>query len=387
MRALITHPGASWSTADVFDGLCYGLTQHGVDVVPYRLDHRIEVAQKALWAVWRKASKINAATPKPTTADILAHAGMGALEMALRQQVDVVIVVSGVLLQPDVLTLMRRASFKVFVLFTESPYDEAHEVALAARADGCWTHERTSVEALQRVCPHAWYLPHGWHPERHRHEKTANDLPCHDVVFVGSGFPERITFFNRIDWTGIDLGLYGIWEGFGLKDELLRCIKSGPISNEQAAALYLNAKIGLNLYRSPRGCSNHGESLNPRAYELAACGCVSISQYRAESADLFSALVPTFETPQEAEVLIREWLTLPAARDAIAALLPERVAECSWNYRADQVIWNLEQEARSIVSGPGPDLPVAQSDDRVFEGVTADIAQWTSSPAWSEATP
>jgi hypothetical protein len=41
LRILAIHPGASWSTADVFDGLVYGLKAHGVTVIPYRTDERI----------------------------------------------------------------------------------------------------------------------------------------------------------------------------------------------------------------------------------------------------------------------------------------------------------------------------------------------------------
>ena len=32
MKVLAVHPGASWSTADVFDGLTYGLREIGVQV-------------------------------------------------------------------------------------------------------------------------------------------------------------------------------------------------------------------------------------------------------------------------------------------------------------------------------------------------------------------
>src|SRR5678815_3044190 len=123
VKILLVHPGASWSTADVFDGLNYGLKENGVQVEHYRLDKRIAVSHAALFTAWRKMKKEEPDLPKPNQADIMYHAGVGALEMALRYQVDVVFVVSAMMLHPDVIVMMKRARLKVVVLFTESPYD------------------------------------------------------------------------------------------------------------------------------------------------------------------------------------------------------------------------------------------------------------------------
>src|SRR6185436_10611187 len=107
-----------------------------------------------------------------------------------------------------------------------------------------------------KVNPHVGYLRHGWHPGRHfvgvgdQHP----DVPSHDVVFVGSGFPERVQFFNAIDWSGIDLGLYGSWKGLGLTKAIEATLpRSGPVDNRTTAALYSKAKVGINLYRTSKG--------------------------------------------------------------------------------------------------------------------------------------
>lgn len=297
MRVALAAPDIAWAISDIEAGLRYGLTQQGVEVTMGRLDALVPMA------------------------------------------VDAVVIVSAIHLTADVIARLQRAGVGVYIVFTESPYDHAHELATAALVDGCWTHERAMVDAFSAVNPRVAYLPHAWHPERHGVEMDA-DVPAHDVVFVGSGFPERITFLNAIDWTGIDLGLYGIWEGFGLKDALEPCIKSGPIDNTTAAALYRTAKIGLNLYRRT---THPVESLNPRAYELAACGAFSISEHRAESGDVFGELVPTFRAPAEAEALIRRWLADDAGRARIARQLPARVAMATWGERGHQVCADLAQ--------------------------------------------
>jgi spore maturation protein CgeB len=350
MRILLCHPGASWSTADVYDGLLHGLRENGADVVTYRLDTRIEASHKALHWLWRTKKKEQPDLAKPNTVDVIYHAGVGALEMALRHQADVVLVVSAMLLHPDVVIMMKRAGLRVVVLFTESPYDEEKEMAIAAMVDGCWTNERTCVPKFRAINPNSGYLAHAWHPLKHFvSARTIGELPEHDVVFVGSGFSERVTWFNAIDWTGIDLGLYGTWKGLGLKKQVMSCVRGAQITNEMAASLYRRAKVGLNLYRNRTGWTGKGarihgaESLSPRAYELAACGSFHLSDYRAEVKEVFGDLVPTFTTPTEAAALIRLWLNQPEERARVAAQLPACVAESSWVERAKTVLGDLSR--------------------------------------------
>jgi spore maturation protein CgeB len=349
LKVLLVHPGASSSTADIEAGLRYGLARHGLEVIRYRLDVRIDRAVSWLYASWRRAVKENPTLPRPTSSDMVYQAGIGALEMALRHQVDAVLVVSAMFVHPDVIVLMKRAGLRVTVLFTESPYDLDNELKIAAMVDGCWTNERTSVERFRAVNTNARYLPHAWHPQRHYVEATSSaDVPSHDVVFVGSGFPERIAWLNAIDWSGIDLGLYGTWTGLGLKKALKPFVRAAQVDNSFAAALYRRAKIGLNLYRTSIGWGQNvqsivaGESLSPRAYELAACGRFSVSDYRAEVAEVFGELVPTFRTPVEAAALVRAWLPDDAGRARVAAQLPGRVAQSSWVERAACVVGDLE---------------------------------------------
>jgi hypothetical protein len=395
MKVLLVHPGSSVSTADVYDGLSYGLRAHGVDVKPYRLDTRIETSGRTLHAMWRHKNRdvllarIGAALArvpeseglpdlkpremarlladrypeawaeasseyldlaKPNSADVMYHAGCDALAMALREQVDAVVVVSAMFFHPDVLILMRRAGLLVTVLFTESPYDIEREALVAGMVDGCWTNERSSVAELRAVNPHAGYLPHAWHPMKHTPGMHEGDeaVAAHDVVFVGSGFAERIAWFNAINWEGIDLGLYGAWDKTRLSKALRACVRGDMVNNAVASALYRRAKVGLNLYRTSKGCTTRAvehvtraESLSPRAYELAACGVFHLSDHRSEVAEVFGAQVPTFRTPAEAEALIRLWLQDHEGRARVAAQLPACVAAASWVDRASVVLGDI----------------------------------------------
>jgi spore maturation protein CgeB len=339
----------------VWAGLCHGLLQHGVEVIPYSLAARIDNAAAYLNHAWRRLAKLakragSEVPPKPTHAEVQYNASIYALDAALRHQVDAVLIVSAMFFHPNVIHLMKRAGLKVFILFTESPYDIEKELARAQIVDGCWTNERSSVKTFRAVNPCSGYVPHAWHPDRHRPGLQPGDeeVPAYDVVFVGSAFHERITWFESIDWTGISLALYGTWDALGSRSKLRQYVRGGQVDNRMAAALYRRAKIGLNLYRTSIGWGRrapsitHAESLNPRAYELAACGAFSLSDFRAEVPEVFGDLVPTFRSPTEAAALIRLWLANDAGRAQIAEALPACVAEASWAHRAQTVIGDIE---------------------------------------------
>ena len=162
-RVLLVHPGASSSTSDVFDGLSCGLRHWGVEIIEYRLDGRLEHEHNRLAALYRKAKRAHRAVAKPTQVDTIYKASEGVVGMALRERVDVVIILSAMFFHPAAVVMLRRANTKVVLLCTESPYDQEQEVRVAelvTRPDeyggqavnpvsGVWTNKRSSVPAFQ----------------------------------------------------------------------------------------------------------------------------------------------------------------------------------------------------------------------------------------------
>ena len=344
MKVLVIGAGAGTSTKDVENGVLEGLRDNGVQAARYALDERLSASDGYLGWVHAQRCTTAPETPAPTDLEIQLHALQDVLARGLAHDVDWVVVISGMFVPLAFLDLLQRAGLPVALVATESPYDSVHELRWAAFTDLVWTTERSAVPAFQRVQPRTRYLRHGWRPTVHTtHVADGKTLPDHDVVFVGSCFDERLELLEAIDWTGIDLGLYGNWERVPAASPIRPFIRSSIIDNADAAALYRRATIGLNLYRESIGWApgaariTYAESLNPRAYELAACGCFSICQARAEITERFGALVPTFATAAECEALIRTWLADDAGRTAIAAQLPAIVAGDTWTHRGRQL--------------------------------------------------
>jgi len=336
VKILAVHPGASIATHDVHTGLRDALRARGHEVAEYALDARIERSGAWLNYCWRRGGKV---VDKPGPADILYHAGEELVARSLRLMPDVVLITSAMYLHPDVLILLKRAGLKTAVLFTESPYDDIRQARLIPYLDCAWTNERYSAEQMG-----VGYLPHAWHPDIHVPNLPVNpDVPSHDVVFVGTGFQERIDLLGAVDWDGIDLGLYGSWDLMGSRNKLRQYIRGGYVDNPVTIQLYRRAKIGLNLYRTSKGFGRHAPkidvaySLNPRAYELARCGCFTISDYRPEVAAVFGDLVPTFTRAEDVRDLVDRWLGDDAGRAHVSAALPATVEDHSWASRAAQV--------------------------------------------------
>jgi hypothetical protein len=368
---LCIHPGSSHATADVYDGIVDGLMACGVQVVEYALGPRLVGARQ--WLRLAHRSHVRTGGPMkdhpPSDEDTLYLAGQGALERALRANVGWVVVVAGGNLHPAILPLLRRAGRKIAVLFTEGPYWDHWQRQYVQHADLCWVNERTSVAVLRQVCPWTFYLPTAYHAEHHAPGGAASDdVLAHDVVFVGTGFQERIALLSAIDWTGIDLGLYGWWSLLGSRHRLRQHLHKHIIPNRQAVALYQKAKIGLNLYRTSMGISlkalhlEGAESLNPRAYELAALGVCQISEYRAEMEDVFAGAVPWFSSPQTCEALIRRLLVDAPLRAALAGQAQARVQPHTYLARAQQALRNLAAYEEAAGAPSDPALGVAREE-------------------------
>lgn len=342
MRILFVGGGASFSIKDVETGYLRALQKQGHEVIEYRLDERIEVAARHLKTLFNYADrdKPRSERRRPAPSQILWTACAEIVTRALWHKVDFVLIVSAMFLHPDFLILLRRAKVPNVVILTESPYNDAGHEQLLPYIDVAFTNEHTSVERLRRVNEDVYYLPCAFDPAVHYPDAALDgDVTSYDVLFVGTAFPERIKLLAGVDWSGINLGLFGTYDLLPSRHPLRKYIRGGVTPNATAAALYRKAAIGLNLYRTADGA----ESLNPRAVELAACGVFHLSEDRPEVGETFGATVPTFTTATELGALVRRWLPDATGRAALARQLPSRVAHLSFDAHAHTLVTTLQR--------------------------------------------
>ena len=349
MRLLIVDPGAAYSTHDVFVGLYNALQAQGHDLHVYQLTHRLNRAESWLQYCWRKAGKPE---PAPTHADYVYRASFEVLERVPHFGVDGVLFISAMFVHPKILRALKHYGIPTGIVFTESPYDDGPQYRIAELVDVCWTNERTSLRVLRLANPRTYYLPHAYNDAAYGAADLDEAVPAHDVVFVGTAFPERVEILSAVDWSGIDLGLYGQWRTLGSRSKLRQYVRGSVIDNRVALELYRRAKIGLNLYRTSRGLDyrapriSSADSLNPRAYDLAAACCFQISDYRAEVPERFGASVPTFKRRQDLARMLRHYLAHPESRAQRASIAHRLVAPHTYAARARQLVGELEDAWR-----------------------------------------
>lgn len=355
MRVLVVGSGAGWSVKDVENGLYDALVAAGVDTRLYLLDHRIGLSQRWLHTLWRSSG--SAPKDQPDWQDVIYHASRDAMDMALHSSVDWVLIVSSMFFHPNVLEMMRRQGLKTAVVLTESPYCDPQQARIAGLVNVCWTNERTSVPFLRRFNPNTHYLRAAYDPARHTPVATVDaDIPQHDVVFVGSGFQERIDLLAAVDWTGIDLGLYGVWSLLPSRHRLRKYVKGGLLDNTRTVALYRAAKIGLNLHRTSREYSSkpthvaHAESMNPRGYELAACGVFQLSDYRPEVQETMPSVF-TFKNGEALQGRVTYFLNHPERCQLVAQQSRQSVGPHTFAARAAQVLADLDAYEQPIAKG------------------------------------
>ena len=353
MKLLAVHPGASYATGDVFVGYHRALLGQGHDLVVYALDARIDLANEFYHWAYRKQGL----GPHPPSALVLQHACGHIVPQALYHQVDGVIVWSAMRLHPDTLVLLKRAGIPTAVILSESPYDDREQARVLARrergepvVDIAFTNERASLPYLRQYHPNVQYLAHAYDPHTSRPTVMPGMAPRHDVLFIGTMFEERAALLGSVDWEaeGIDLGIYGMAKNLGSRHRLRKFVRGGIVDNHIAQSYYRTAKIVLNPYRTSRGFGKgvehieHAESLNPRALELAACGAFSLSEHRAEVAEVFGPLVPTYTGPADFLTNVRYFLDHEGERDALRKQLPGAVKGHTYAARAAELMAHIE---------------------------------------------
>jgi hypothetical protein len=295
MRALVVNPGPNFSVADVARGWARGLADLGVQVRTFELDKLLDYFAYAY---------------TDRNGDIVkAHTETEAIQLAAGQikaacydwWPDLVIVVSGFFMYPQLVDIMRDRHRHVVLLCTESPYEDEAQLQKAAWYDGVVLNDPTNLDAFAEVCDGpALYAPHAYDPAVHYRAPAKRHA---DVSWIGTCYPSRAAFLEQVDWSGLDVSFGGNFKD--APESLLRFVGHEPeecVDNDVTAEVYRGSLASFNIYRAETNGqlsdSADGYSMGPREVEMARCGLWFARQSRPESDEVFPML-PTFSDPQE----------------------------------------------------------------------------------------
>jgi len=210
------------------------------------------------------------------------------------------------------------------------------------------------------------------------------------VSFVGAGYYNRHQFFQGL--TDFDFKIWG--SEWVLNSPLGSCIQNqaARVSEEDSNKIFNATRVNLNLHSSPfhAGINPQGDYLNPRVFDLAACGAFQLVDWRAQLPEFFALdkELATFTSLAEAREKILYYLAHEDERRCLAAAARERVLkEHTYARRlagALEIIQDLHPGAlphrRPQESAAAPvqvcfpaDHPVQALLDRLPEGTPPDL--------------
>ncbi|MBM3327134.1 MAG: glycosyltransferase [Calditrichaeota bacterium] len=266
--------------------------------------------------------------------------------LAEERAIDLVFLVAQSLITPEALSALRQMGVPTAFWFVEEWQLFTYWQEWATRYDYFFTIQKGEfLSALaQRGNKKAKYLPLAADPFVHRPlELSALESVAYgsDISHIGAGYRNRRVVFSGLQ--GFDFKLWGNdWNGAGALEPFLQ--RNGErISTEETVKIFNVAKINLNLHSSSYhdGVNPDGDYLNPRTYEIAACGGFQLVDRREYLADQFQIgkEIAVFDNITELKDKIRYYLDHPEERLAIARAGRQRVlAEHTYERRMTEAL-------------------------------------------------
>ncbi len=244
---------------------------------------------------------------------------------------------------------LKRKRFVTAMWFVENYRHLTYWQQLAAGYDYWFVIQQDPcIAALKQAgAKEVRYLPMAADPSIHRQlELTQAEREEYgsDVSFVGAGYANRRGIFPRLlgqDWT------FKLWgnEWDGAVDLISVLQRNGKrVDTDTCQKIFNASAVNLNLHSwAGAGFDPEGDFVNPRTFELAACGAFQITDRRSLLPDLFAPdEVATVSSPDEISSEIIRWLREPERRHSMTEKARRHVqAEHTYAHRMRSLLSQL----------------------------------------------
>ena len=283
---------------------------------------------------------------------------------------------------------LRRKKFLTAMWFVENYRHLTYWQQLAAGYDFWFVIQQAPcIAALKQAgAKDVRYLPMAADPSVHRPvELTPAEQEefGSDVSFVGAGYANRREIFPRLlghEWT------FKLWgnEWGGATDLTSVLQRNGArIDTDTCQKVFNASAVNLNLHSwGGAGFDPDGDFVNPRTFELAACGAFQLTDRRSLMPDLFTANeVASVSSSIELSGEITRWLREPEQRVAMAAVARQRVlADHTYAHRMRTLLSQVgvaspdrigpilrgERQAEALAHAAADSFPSVASTLRIF---------------------
>lgn len=232
------------------------------------------------------------------------------------------------------------------------------------------------LRALQGIgVENTLYLPLAAQPDLHKPlELSAAQRRTFgsDVSFMGAGYPNRRLAFREL--LRFDFKLWGTdWDGDTVLAPYMQ-MKGERVSSEDCVRIFNATKVNINLHSSiqARELVTGGDFVNPRTFEIAACGAFQLVDRRSLLDELFAtgaddAELAVFERLEDLAPLIQHFLAHPEEREAVARRGRERVLREHTYAARMKTLLDFVAERR-------PGWPKARAMAPALEGLPEELA-------------
>lgn len=310
----------------------------------------------------------NSETARRATDSLLGFLGQMILAEAEGWRPHLVLALAQAPLEPKVLDRLGELGAVRAFWFVEDFRVRPYYRQVATAYDHFFHIQGRAMEAqLRGLGANAHHLPLAAHPAVHRplqlsdSERKRWSAP---VGFMGQGYPNRVRLLSELIRQVQGLRIWGTgWPDSG---PLAKAIAEAGrrISAQEVARVYNACEVVLNLHTSELAAADPEalDYVNPRTFEVAACGGFQIKE---KSAALGSVLaqgqeIAVFSKPSELPGLIKHYLARPQERAAMAAAARRRVlAQHTYYHRMETML--------TTCLGPGPQNAETQPDEEALD--------------------
>jgi spore maturation protein CgeB len=268
------------------------------------------------------------------------------LESFTEKPIDILICMAQAPISPRVLTELRRRGVITVLWFVEDYLRFTYWKEVAKYFDYVFTIQKGEcIDAIRRAgAEHVHYLPTACDPAVHTPVKLSPEEQQRwgsPISFVGAGYYNRRQTFASL--AHLPCKLWGTeWPACKPFDRMVQ--EAGRrLTPEEYIKIFNSTEINLNLHSSNErdGVDPTGDFLNPRVFELAACGAFQLVDERALLADSFEIgkEIVTFSSLNDLKEKIEYYTQRPEERRKIAEQARARVLrDHTYDKRLEQML-------------------------------------------------
>jgi len=227
---------------------------------------------------------------------------------------------------------------------------------------------------LESSCRKSWgWFPMAAEPSFHKPVKLSKDDQAFygsDISFMGAAYPNRVNFFKHFKKANLKLWGTG-WSESELSHYNIP-LGQQRITPEQSNIIYQATKININLHSANNGYMEEamfdpiGDFVNPRTFEIAACGGFQLVDDRPAIRELFEPdkEVVLFSSVEEAIDKANYYLKNDSLRQEIALASQQKVLQFhTYQNRLEKMI------VATLANSPAITAKIAQEQQKVTTAI------------------